>query len=125
MLYILVQAIYKQSLDEIWTTIAHLLWLAGNFVWMVGELHDTEYPDKKSMYYQREEECGYIMMTALAWIGIYYLALKPLRIMNENTAKGDTYNTTGLECRFSWFFKSWREYENFHILLWIGKDLAW
>lgn len=124
-MYILGQAIHKRSLDEIWTTIAHILWLTGNFVWMLGELHDTQYPDEKSQYDQREMECGYIMMAALIWIGIYYFVLKPLNLMNEKTAKGEEYDTTGLQCRFSWFFKSWREYENFHILLWIGKDLSW
>jgi uncharacterized membrane protein YiaA len=125
MLYILVQAIRKRSLDEIWTTIAHVLWLVANFVWMIGELHDTKYPNARSMYDAREAECGFIMMVALIWIGLYYAILKPMKLMNETTSKPEEYDTTGLKCRFSWFFKTWREYENFHILLWIGKDLAW
>lgn len=125
MVYILAQAVRKRSLDEIWTTIAHILWLVANYVWMTGEVHDIKYPDAKEQYYQREEECGYIMMAALIWIGVYYFCLKPLKLMNEGTAKGEDYDTTGLQCRFNWFFKSWREYENFHILLWTGKDLAW
>jgi uncharacterized membrane protein YiaA len=125
MLYILGQAIHKRSLDEIWTTIAHVLWLVANFVWMIGELHDSKYPNERSMYNARAGECGFIMMVALIWIGLYYAILKPLKLMNETTSKPEEYDTTGLKCRFSWFFKTWREYENFHILLWIGKDLAW
>lgn len=125
MMYIFMQAIRKRSLDECWTTVAHILWLVANYVWMTGELHDTEFPNEPSMYDQRALECGYIMMAALIWIGLYYVLLKPLHLMNERTAKGEEYNTTGLQCRFKWFFKSWREYENFHILLWIGKDLSW
>lgn len=121
MVYILCQAVRKRSLDECWTTVAHILWLVGNYVWMTGEIHDTKYPDEKEQYDDAEEKCGYIMMTAIIWIGLYYIVLKPLKLMNETTAKGEEYDTTGLKCRFSWFFKSWREYENFHILLWIGK----
>ena len=125
MVYILGQAMRKKSLDEIWCTVAHILWLVGNFVWMIGELHDTKYPDTPSIYDARSEECYKIFVTAIVWIGFYYIILKPLNIANDKTSRADEYDTTGLQCRFSFFFHTWREYENFHILLWIGKDLSW
>ena len=125
MAYILIQAFRKRSIDEIWCTLAHLLWLLGNFVWMIGELHDSTFPDHESVYDARAEECYYIFVVAIIWIGLYYAILKPFNLVNETTSRSDEYDTTGLKCRFSFYFKTWREYENFHILLWVGKELAW
>lgn len=124
-IYILCQAVAKRCRDEIWTTIASILWLFANLWWMSGELHDYHYPNEASIYNRRATECGYIMMAALIWIGIYYVILKPLDVTSRDTVAMDHYDTKELQHRFPRYFKNWREYENVHILFWVGKDCAW
>jgi hypothetical protein len=120
----LLRAVARKSLDEVWTHSAQFLWLFGNFMWMQGELHDYHYPQAKSIYTQRADEGGYMFIAALVWISLYYGIAKPLNITSSNEVNA-AYNSTGFEPRFSFFFKTWREYENVHILFWVGKDTFW
>jgi hypothetical protein len=122
--FILWRACSRRSLDEIWTHSAQFMWLFGNFLWMQGELHDSKYPNETSIYNERADQAGYIFITALVWISIYYLIAKPLNITSSPEINA-AYDTTGFQCRFPALFRSWREYENVHILFWIGKDCFW
>jgi hypothetical protein len=122
--FMLWRACWRKSLDEVWTHSAQFMWLFGNFLWMQGELHDNKYPDEPSIYNQRADQAGYIFIAALIWISIYYCIAKPLNITSSREVNA-AYDTTGFQCRFPYFFQSWREYENVHILFWIGKDCFW
>lgn len=122
--FMLWRAFWRKSLDEVWTHSAQFMWLFGNFLWMQGELHDYKYPNEPSIYNQRADQGGYIFIAALIWISIYYCIAKPLNITSSREVNAP-YDTTGFQCRFPYFFQSWREYENVHILFWIGKDCFW
>lgn len=65
------------------------------------------------------------MESALAWLAIYYLAIKPFKILAPLKISEDIYDDTGLAPRFQFLFSSWREYENVHIFFWLGKDYSW
>jgi len=78
---------------------------------------------------------------------LYYVVLKPLRLLPVSEEVKKKYREAGLHCRFSYFsvtndsclgfdycsntytillnWKDWREYEHIHTLAWLGKDYAW
>ena len=91
--------------------------------WMYGELSDRRFGT--TLYDQHSSDAGYIFVVAFVIISIYYCILKPLSLTSTNDKATDFYDTKEFKVRFSFFFKNWREYENAHIMFWIGKDLAW
>mmetsp|Transcript_13638 Transcript_13638/g.22756 ORF Transcript_13638/g.22756 Transcript_13638/m.22756 type:complete len:232 (+) Transcript_13638:494-1189(+) len=64
------------------------------------------------------------MIAALCWLGLYYLFLKPFKLLPMDVAMTKKYAEADLHPRFS-YFENWREYEHAHMLCWLGKDLAW
>jgi hypothetical protein len=56
----------------------------------------------------------------------YHIFVKWLKWINltPNEKAEQLYNETGLKSRFS-YFTTFRQYEHFHMLCWIGKDLCW
>lgn len=80
---------------------------------MTGDLHDHEFPDGPRWYPRRTTESGHVMQAALCWLGIYYLIVKPFKLLGcDNPEALSHYNNTGLQPRFSRIFSTWREYEN-------------
>ena len=80
---------------------------------MTGDLHDHAFPDSPKWYARRTMESGHMMQAALCWLGIYYLIVKPFRLLGcDNPEALSHYNNTGLSPRFSRIFSTWREYEN-------------
>lgn len=69
------------------------------------------------------QEAGIIFIVTMVWISLYYLILKPLKLLEETQEEKN--DPTALNPRFSFFFKSWTEYEHIHIFFWVGKDTAW
>ena len=92
---------------------------------MLGELHDSQYPHEDSVYDRYARQASYMLITAMAMVCAYYGIVKPFNLVPSNPIIDKGYNDTGLQCRFPKFFRSWREYENIHILFWAGKDTAW
>ena len=67
-----------------------------------------------------------MMETGISWLAFFYLFIKPLKLFGADDPETvAAYDTTGLPPRWPMFFKTWREYENIHILFWLGKDVAW
>ena len=67
-----------------------------------------------------------MMETGISWLAFFYLFVKPFRLWGADDPETvAAYDTTGLPPRWPMFFKTWREYENIHILFWLGKDVAW
>lgn len=133
--FLVSKSIRQRNINEFWSRFADLLWLFANYWWMIGETHDYTYPDEPSIYEARTRQAAVIMITALIWIGLYYILLKPLgftgkTIDNSDEKVGENQVASHHEeeeptPRFSFYFKNWREYENLHSLFWIGKDTAW
>jgi hypothetical protein len=92
---------------------------------MIGELQDNKYPNADSVYNTYASQASYMLITAMVMVSTYYGIMKPFNLMPSNPRVDEIYDGTGLQCRFPKFFKSWREYENIHILFWAGKDTAW
>jgi hypothetical protein len=99
---------------------------------MSGELHDWYYPKSGLIYNARKIECQHIMEFALAWILLYFCILKPFRVFERlgcpiqetNPRHRENFFDAGIEPRFP-CFTTWRQYEQIHILFWLGKDYAW
>lgn len=120
-----VRTVLDVNWAEIWHSAAQFLWVFGNFWWMIGDVHDVEFPKEKPIYDARQIACSHIMEGALALLAIWYLVIKPLRLLPDADAKTTRkYNTCELIPSIP-YFKTWREYELFHIVLWLGKDYAW
>ena len=121
-IYCMAKSAYKRDIGDLWSYITEFFWLFANYWWMIGELHDSQFPDDVEIYDQHAHVSERIMTTALVWASLYYIILKPCgwntALPSESSAK------TGL-VRFPSYFKSWDEYENTHTLLWSGKDTAW
>lgn len=92
---------------------------------MIGELQDNQYPNAESVYDRYASQASYMLITAMVMVSAYYGIVKPFNLVPSNPHVDGIYDETGLQCRFPTFFKSWREYENIHILFWAGKDTAW
>lgn len=118
-------AIYDLHYEEIWNGIAQLLWVFGNFWWMMGDVHDVEFPDERPIYDERQHACQVIMIAAMTWLGILYFIIRPFKLFPKiDKETRDKYCDVDLKPSMP-FFNDWREYENFHLVLWLGKDLAW
>lgn len=138
-----VGSLHSKEYANAWHNFAQLLWLMSNFIWMTGDFHDTRFPNSPSVYDERSVVSQYIMMFALAWLGVYYLLLRPFNLFDERDAP---------YCRItekSWIsrhiFRNWRyatkycminfyvlfmvdrfrEYERLHIFFWLLKDFGW
>ena len=80
---------------------------------MIGELHDAARPQEVKQYDLHMVQAGHTMQAALAWLGLYYVILRPCKVIptpSNNALK--TYDESGLQPRFSFILASWREYEN-------------
>ncbi len=80
--------------------------------WMSGDLHDFEFPDGPRLYPQHTVEAGHLMKAAIVFLAIYYLSIRPFRLFQPSRESEMEYDDTGLTCRFTSIFRSWREYES-------------
>lgn len=93
---------------------------------MTGDLHDHAFPDSPKWYARRTMESGHMMQAALCWLGIYYLIVKPFRLLGcDNPEALSHYDNTGLSPRFSRIFSTWREYENCQWVRIFKFDFLW
>lgn len=95
--------------------------------WMIGEAHDHDFPDEPPISLQNTNDCGRMLEAALIWSLAYYFIILPCELIPCNKASLVEYDDGRLKppiCLSS-FFKTFRRYENVHMLFWIAKDLAW
>lgn len=112
-------AIKAKSTEEIYFLIPTSLWLIGNYLWMTGELvnSDDDYLRPKGSYCMIAGMCLTIFYHIFVkWLGL--MELKP----NEKAEK--LYNENGLKSKYK-YFTTFRQYEHFHTFCWLGKDLCW
>lgn len=113
----------ENDLNEFFLLVSHFLWIFANFWWMTGELHDFEFHQEQKVTPTHVVETRAIMTMALIWLGIYYFFLRPMRLISANIVRDIESNRQ--RPRLSMFFRTWRDYETIHIILWLGKDCAW
>lgn len=111
-------AVHLRNYEEIYFMFPLTLWLFANFWWMTSDfvVHGGDG--------DRELQAGYIMFAGLAFFALYWILLRPINALTTNVNTARKYNDVGLQPRWS-LFRSWRQYEHFHTLCWLGKDIAW
>jgi hypothetical protein len=121
-------AIYDGATDEIFIRLAVLIWIFANIWWMTGEVEDWQTCQclDGDLYLERTYETQIILDTGLCLLGVYYLVVRPFKLFKSGDPDAlERYDSTGLPSRWPLLFSNWREYENIHILFWMGKDCAW
>jgi hypothetical protein len=112
------RSIFLRNYDDMFIGIAHSLWQIGNFVWMTGELHDIQYPERKSLYSERAELSTLILQIALIYSGIYFFIIKPFNCVRVNRVTiQKQYDDGKIPSRMT-CFKRFRDYERMHLFFW-------
>lgn len=122
--FILAHAATERNTNELIANGCQFMWLLANTWWMIGDIHDHNFPDEEEWYPQRTKDCGNIMVAAIVILAVYYTVIKPWKLLHvDDPVATAHYDRTGLKPRWpaSLLFRTWREYENVHILLWLGK----
>lgn len=118
-----------KNYHEAYLYIGQAMWLAGNYCWMSGELYSDNFVDDDALvlYADRTIIAGNILLAAFLYLLVFFLILKPFNVIPKASEESRLlYDTPGLlKGRMKLIFKSWREYENIHLLFWCGKDLSW
>ena len=91
---------------------------------MRGEAHDHEYPEEVPIATECSNMSAAILFIAFIWLLVYYLIFLPFNLIHASKASLQEYDDGQLRPRCS-VFRSFRQYENLHMLFWILKDLAW
>ncbi len=132
-LVLAVNAIRERSIDELYMLVALFLWLSANFLWMAGQsisLTSSEWQhllwcflgevfDGDDDYVVPRTanimevfcQCGSpfpllqltFAQSAIAWILLYHVVLRPLKIIPKDEHAAKRYETNGLKPRFSYF----------------------
>jgi len=112
--------------------LAQLIWLFANYWWLIGEVQDYRTLGDTGENYDRHTiVTKWLLTAAICLEGVFYVFIRPLDLFNGRLTKDSEnpivkeYNEIGLKPRFRFYFRHWREYENFHLLCWVGKDLSW
>jgi len=124
-------AIYRSDWEDLYMLCAITLWLGGNYVWMCGELTQplVPYSDDGIPFFGTNNEntliSFHMFVTALSFLALYYLVLRPLGLFADSKYVTAFYNRRGFTPRFPSYFKNMKQYEYIHTLCWIGKDMSW
>lgn len=116
-----IDEIKKRNSEEIYFLIPMFLWLFGNFWWMMNEF---TYIDHKS---DRREQGGWIILSGVVLCEIYFICYNFkwfTSIIKNNDYSIDLYNLNGYKSPVS-VFSYWRQYEFFHMMCWMIKDVGW
>lgn len=128
--FIILKCLWNRERTQAWISLSQFFWLCANFLWMSGELHDSKYQNSKTIYHTRNAEAGCLLVTALVMISVYYVVVLPYQSLFYQKKESSTYfvsydPTSNLSTRCPNLFTTWTDYENIHILFWLGKDTAW
>jgi hypothetical protein len=111
-------AVTLRNYEEAYFMFPLTLWLFANFWWMTSDFVVNGGDG------DREKQAGYIMFAGAAFFVMYWAVLRPYNVLTTNVNTARKYNDVGLTPRWS-VFRSWRQYEHFHTMCWLGKDAAW
>ena len=91
---------------------------------MKGETHDYEYPDEIPIATDNANTSAVVLLIALCWLLLYYAIFLPFNLLYTRKSSLFEYDDGSLKAKCC-MFKSFRRYENLHMVFWIAKDLAW
>lgn len=110
-----------KNTEEVYFLVPMFLWLFGNFWWMLNEFSG------KDIYLAGRQQAGYIMLTAIIICQLFFIFFNFnwfTKYIENSEYNINTYAKSGY-IPFTSYFKNWRQYEFFHMLCWIGKDISW
>jgi hypothetical protein len=108
----------QPNLEDVWHRIAQFCWLGANFVWMIGDVHDTSFPEAPPIYDEWQYASQRLMEAGLGFIALWYLFVLPLGLLRSGGAGlKEAYDELGLTCRLREcfpkvpIFQTWTSYE--------------
>ena len=123
------RAAYVRNFFETWQAFTRFLWMLGLFLWMAGVLHDHAFQDAATRITSKLYSTQQIFSAALVLQGVCQFMLRPRA--DHNYKEATPYDeprfrfaTYKFRCLGIFKFEDWRDYENFQLFWWIGKDLA-
>lgn len=126
---LLLRAVYFRNFFESWQACTRFLWILALFTWMTGVLHDHSFQDTTKIAGARQYTCQQILTLALVLQGVCQFLIRPRA--DHNYKEATPYDeprfrfaTYKFRCLGLLKFEDWRDYENFQLFWWIGKDLA-
>lgn len=98
-----------------------LIWLIGNFWWMRSEFIENNETGVKGRI-----EAGWILISAFCVAFLYCTILKwyPKNFIKNDSNLIAIYVRNGYFPYFT-FFENWKQYEFFHMVCWLTKDIGW
>ncbi len=85
-------------MNELFANGAQFMWLVANTWWMIGDIHDHDYPNEDEWYPQRTKDCGNIMVAAIVILCFFYAVIKPWKLLNvDDPVATAHYDRTGLQ----------------------------
>ena len=131
-IYLMRFAVQDRNWHEMYLCVGQMAWLFANFWWMTGELHDSHTPGCEALtclYPVRQRQSGWLMNAGLIWLGVFFLVIKPLKLLPPPTPESMEKYLRGHGLMPRWpinlVIDNWRSYENIHVFFWLGKDCAW
>ena len=142
---LLIQAFFEKNISEIWHSISRLAWLVATYVWMSGDLDINPKNDPYQIKLERRAMCGHILIFTILFESINRFIVRPMLHTNPKhtikTISSDelptslrklsnydeprlTFQTLRFKFQALLTFETWRDYENFQLLFWIGRDLG-
>ena len=118
------RSVTRKNPEDTWHGIAQFMWLFANFWWMSNDIYNDKYPYSEDAYQVRKNQSMHVMESALIWLAVWYLIIRPANLFPVQETDSSVYDDADLRPRFS-YFKTWRQYENIHVLFWLGKDYGW
>lgn len=117
---ITIRSFLRKAYDELFISIALLMWVAANMWWMSGDLHDLKNPNAVALYDLRTIESVNILLFAFTFSGVYFMVTRPLQCVQNSLYSNDDSMNFQATC-----FQRFKDYERVHLFFWLGKDLAW
>jgi hypothetical protein len=112
----------RGNTEDVYFSIPLWLWLFGNFWWMRTEFVN----DQTKIDSNGRIEAGWILITAYCISLLYYIVLKwwPKNFIKNDPMAIALYVKNGYVPYFT-FFENWKQYEFFHMVCWLTKDIGW
>lgn len=119
-------ALKRHDTFECLHAVSTLLWLVGNWWWMIGENWDDKYHQEESEVY-RNHCLGAKVLLGMGFIVVSaaYGLIAYQRTAHVPVMPSPPTPDALVPSRFPTVLKTFREYDGLHVLFWTGKDLMW
>jgi hypothetical protein len=129
-IYLLFLSLKANHYIEAWHFAAVLFWLAGNFWWMWGDLHDAQYPSEEKIYNSSKFQGVVILSIAFGSMIFYYTIVRPCKLLPAPPDEVEQYYSQSevkppARLQLLFLFPTWRQYEHISIFLFLGNNISY